>query len=227
MTLRRNSAAKTANHKVMLCSACQAVLARIKTDARGTWTGPKPELFGYPDDARSWRGVHHTEDGSFLAAVEAPNRCYICFYLHRNVSREDRKRLRNCRSYFQLWPERADENRYSIHFTLELMKDDSANAPATDIIESPGKFKLFPRSGKSHGRAFQFLLIEISQTCQTPAVDFTSPAIRSPRSVSRKSGNGLKRARSDTSGALINGKRGQISTFDCLTLDSTYRTLCV
>jgi hypothetical protein len=128
----------------MLCNECRKVLAQVKDQPLGTWIGPKPELFDYPEIDDAWRGAHHTEDGTFVAASAAG--CYVCYSIWRYCAGSSRQVLDTCRTFFELHQEGAGNDRYAIEFTIELKEANAADAATTRIIECMGSFKLFPRS---------------------------------------------------------------------------------
>jgi hypothetical protein len=168
------SAGVRPDNNVMLCNECRKVLAQVKDQPLGAWIGPKPELFDYPEIDDAWRGAHHIEDGTFVAASAAG--CYVCYSIWRYCAGSSRQVLHTCRTFFELQQEGAGNDRYAIEFTIELKESnlavragsEAADAAATRIIECMGSFKLFPRSDLPDvGTGFQITENTFAPECET------------------------------------------------------------
>lgn len=127
---------------VMLCATCQRVIAHIGS-APGSWEGPKPELFGYAERTDTWRGAHHTIDASLVRSVREG--CYVCNPLLNAFPRQERKRARSCRTFYEISP--RGHQHWALRFTIELPADNPPLGAAAQVIECHGTFKILPKNG--------------------------------------------------------------------------------
>ena len=126
----------------MLCETCRQVVACIGTPP-GSWSGPQPELFGYPESADTWRGAHHITDGSLVRSVREG--CYICNPLLGAFPRKHRKRAKSSRTFFEVRPD--GPQRWALRFNIELPAGLSTLDFPEELIECHGTFKILPKDG--------------------------------------------------------------------------------
>lgn len=138
----RNS--ETANScVVMLCEFCKKAISSIRNFQPSFCDGPEPSLFGYAEGEDTWRGAHHTENGTFLSAVNA--RCYICYTIHQACPTETRQYANSFLTFYEIWPQENDQ--YEVQFSIELHQNSPLVELKSQVIEPYGTFKILPKAG--------------------------------------------------------------------------------
>lgn len=127
----------------MLCEVCTAAISSIRDSQPGFFEGPEPRLFTYAERPDTWRGAHHTEDGTFVAAVE--RRCYVCYTLHQACSTEARKHAEYFRTFYEICPEK--HKRYLLQVAIEMHQDGLVTGTDGRLYEPYGNFKILPKKG--------------------------------------------------------------------------------